>query len=324
MSDRTTDAASRTGTGTAPHAPTPRVPAWRRRLYRVPLLGAIVYLIWPIRTKRPSLPRRILSWVAVVVVVLGLGMVGYPTFGEDYPAFYRTSVERLIEWSNFVSDMQTNQIQTRLEEEFRTMEDPSQAGDGDPLTRLEIPKLGVDTIVVAGTSQEALRAGAGHYPQTPLPGQVGNVTIAGHRTTYGRPFSRVDELAPGDEIVLSSPAGTFTYRVAKDPWVTGPHDWSVADPSSEALLTLTTCHPRGSDRQRLIVRAELAEGGAAGQTAASPQGRRPLEAGAVPAGTAGGLGDVGGLQAMAAGAAVLAIVAIGLAPPGRRSGSRTR
>ena len=233
------------------------IPAWRRRLYRVPVLGAVVYLLWPPRTKRPTTIRRVVSWTTAIVAVLGIGMVGYPWAGDKYPFFYRVPVEKLIEWSNVLSDLQTNRIQDRLEDEFLAMTDPSAARDGEPLTRIEIPKIGVDSIVVEGTSPSALKAGAGHYPQTPLPGEAGNVAIAGHRTTYGRPFNRIDGLRPGDPIILTTPVGRYTYEVVRDPWITDPYDWSVIEQAPEPLLTLTTCHPKGGARERLVVRAKL-------------------------------------------------------------------
>ncbi|MDQ3991730.1 MAG: class E sortase, partial [Actinomycetota bacterium] len=128
---------------------------------------------------------------------------------------------------------------------------------GEALTRIVIPKLGVDTVVVEGTSQSALRAGAGHYRQTSLPCERGNAAIAGHRTTYGKPFANVHLLAPGDRVVLITPVGRCTYRVAGTPWITHPRDFPVLDRLKGSFLTLTTCHPPGSDEQRLIVRAEL-------------------------------------------------------------------
>ncbi len=127
--------------------------------------------------------------------------------------------------------------------------------------------------MVEGTSAEALRAGAGHYPNTPLPGQVGNVAIAGHRTTYGKPFNRIDELATGQAVWLSTPIGDFEYVIVDPPTdgdcrraaedraacITHPRDWSIIDPTPEAALTLTSCHPKGSAAERIIVRAELVE-----------------------------------------------------------------
>jgi LPXTG-site transpeptidase (sortase) family protein len=233
----------------------PALPAWRRRIYRMPVLGTIAYVIWPPRTSN-SLWRRSMSSALAVVAILGLGMAAYPWVGTSYPFFYRVPVERLIEWSNVLSDLQTNRIQGELEQEFAAMTTLG-LGDGDPLTRIEIPSIGVNTIVVSGTSPSALRAGAGHYPSTALPGERGNVGIAGHRTTYGRPFNEVDALGRGDLIVLTTPIGKYTYSVTRDPWITTPFDWAVVDHSDESLLTLTTCHPKGSARERLIVRAKL-------------------------------------------------------------------
>jgi LPXTG-site transpeptidase (sortase) family protein len=231
------------------------IPAWRRRLYRVPILGAIFYVIWPPRTSH-SVARRIISASLAIVAILGIGMAAYPWAGEKYPFFYKIPVEKLIEWSNFLSDMQTNRLQDELADEF---DDLKVLGtkEGDPLTRFQVPKLGVDTIVVQGTSPSALRAGAGHYPKTPLPGQKGNVGIAGHRTTYGRPFNRIDQLVVGDKIILTTPIARYTYEVSKPPWTTHPFDWTIVGKSKDPLLTLTTCHPKGSANERLVVRAKL-------------------------------------------------------------------
>ena len=85
--------------------------------------------------------------------------------------------------------------------------------EGDPVARLEIPEIGLDVVVVAGVSVDDLRRGPGHYPDTPLPGQYGNAAIAGHRTTYDGPFQHIDDLDPGDEIVVTTLAGRFVYEV---------------------------------------------------------------------------------------------------------------
>jgi LPXTG-site transpeptidase (sortase) family protein len=232
------------------------VAPWRRRMYRIPVLGTIAYVVWPPRTGKPSGLRRGISSVLAVIALLGVGMAAYPWAGEKYPFFYKIPVEKLIEWSNFLSDLQTNRLQDQLEKQFAACK-PLCTKEGQPLTRFEIPTLGVDTIVVQGTSPSALRAGAGHYPSTPLPGQHGNVGIAGHRTTYGRPFNRVDALKVGDRIILTTPIGRYTYRVSRPPFITNPFDWSILAKSKDPLLTLTTCHPKGSARERLVVRAKL-------------------------------------------------------------------
>ena len=80
---------------------------------------------------------------------------------------------------------------------------------------LRIAKIGLNKVIVQGTSTADLRQGPGHYPGTPLPGEQGNAAIAGHRTTYGAPFYNLDELAPGDLIEITTVQGTFTYRVTQ-------------------------------------------------------------------------------------------------------------
>lgn len=136
---------------------------------------------------------------------------------------------------------------------------PVVVDEGDPVAIIDIPDIGVTKYVVAGVAASDLKKGPGHYPMTPQPGHLGNVAIAGHRTTYGEPFRQLDELQNGDDIVVTDVAGRkFFYRVT-DSFVVEPTDsWVVAttDPS-RALLTLTTCHPEFSARQRLIVTAEL-------------------------------------------------------------------
>ncbi|HEX8001114.1 MAG TPA: sortase [Mycobacteriales bacterium] len=134
-------------------------------------------------------------------------------------------------------------------------------GTSSPLTRMRIPRLGLDVVVVQGVTKDALRAGAGHYPNTPLPGERGNVAIAGHRVTWGKPFRHIDRLRRGDRIELATPVGTFVYEVSVEPFVVAPGDLSVIRQSDRPLLTLTTCNPVHSDRERLVVQAALVSGG---------------------------------------------------------------
>ena len=128
--------------------------------------------------------------------------------------------------------------------------------DGDPVARLQIPAIGVDQVVVSGVFSDDLSHGPGHYPATPLPGEVGNAGIAGHRTTYGSPFGDLDKLHPGDEIIVTTTAGRFRYVVAGSK-IVEPSDASVLAPTNDVRLTLTTCHPRYSTARRLIVTAVL-------------------------------------------------------------------
>jgi sortase A len=128
---------------------------------------------------------------------------------------------------------------------------------GTAIGHLVIPKIGVDDYVVEGTGSAQLAEGPGHYSGTAPIGGNGNVGIAGHRTTHGAPFYNLNELQPGALIYLTNKADhTFTYRVTSQ-FVVSPSDSAVLDPTPVASLTLTTCNPRYSASQRLIVRATL-------------------------------------------------------------------
>lgn len=131
--------------------------------------------------------------------------------------------------------------------------------EGEPTARLQIPKIGVDKIVVEGVGLPDLKKGPGHYPGTPLPGQAGNAAIAGHRTTYGAPFNRIDELKPGDEILVDTVQGSFRYIVAEQ-LIVSPKQVDVLDNKGDNRLTLTACHPKYSARQRIVVVGLLAPG----------------------------------------------------------------
>jgi sortase A len=121
---------------------------------------------------------------------------------------------------------------------------------------LEAPSISLRAAVVEGVGVRELRKGPGHLPQSALPGQQGNVVISGHRTTYGAPFNRLDELADGDVLRMVVPGGTFEYRVTSKR-IVAPTEVSVIAPTQDSRLTLTTCHPKFSAKQRLIVVASL-------------------------------------------------------------------
>lgn len=189
---------------------------------------------------------RIALWFLVIALALGgIGLLSYP----------------------LVTDVWAHRIQGRLDKEFASTQERQlflHPVEGSPLTRLVIPKLHVDIIVVEGISGNALRAGAGHYPGTALPGaSSGNIAIAGHRTGFGEPFRHLEKLTQGDQVSLQTPFGTYLYQVVgpfdahKNPWITVPDDWSVIGPTPTASLTLTTCDPPHTSLNRLIVRLVL-------------------------------------------------------------------
>jgi sortase A len=185
-----------------------------------------------------------LSALSGILLATAVGVLGYPVY------------------TNVVHDRQ----QSRLDREIASPEikqayQARKLQDGDALTRIKIPKIGVDTVVVEGTSASALQAGAGHYPATPLPCEVGNVGIAGHRTTYGKPFNNLDRLEVGDVVILETPIGSCTYEVIALPRIVSPKDTSVvANDPTKSMLTLTTCHPKGSAAHRLVVQAVMTKG----------------------------------------------------------------
>ena len=188
--------------------------------------------------------RRGLSVLSVALLAGAVGLLGYPL----YTNFYQGRVQ-----DRLTDELASPELQAKYR--ARKIE------VGDSLTRIQIPKLNVDTIVVEGTTASALRAGAGHYPSTPLPCENGNVAIAGHRTTYGKPFANVDQLKEGDAIILTTPIGSCTYEVSKQPFIIAPTNLDViADTPTTRELTLTTCHPKHSAKQRLIVKATYVSG----------------------------------------------------------------
>ena len=133
---------------------------------------------------------------------------------------------------------------------------PIRLTEGDAAGFIVIPKIGLDEGIVEGVGVEELKRGVGHYPDTRMPGQKGNAALAGHRTTYGAPFNRLDDLVVGDPITITTLAGTFRYEVMEKKVVT-PETVEVLDDTTDNRLTLTTCHPKYSAEQRLIVVGRL-------------------------------------------------------------------
>ena len=124
---------------------------------------------------------------------------------------------------------------------------------------LEIPALDLQVNIVYGVELDLLRKAPGFYPQSEYPGQ-GNVSIAGHRTTYGAWFRHLDKLEKGDELILHYDGQVFRFRLA-EVFPTHNRDWSVIEPTARPALTLTTCHPPGWATQRLVARAYLVKEG---------------------------------------------------------------
>ncbi|SDY23782.1 sortase A [Modestobacter sp. DSM 44400] len=195
----------------------------------------------------------------------------------------------------WVTDLLTAQRQGELSDELQegwdapTVTDPGgtpapiDVALGQPFAVLHIPRLGADwsRVVVEGTGGEQLAQGPGHYAGTAMPGEQGNVALAGHRVGRGSPFLDLDRMRPGDPIVVETADFWFVYRVLGDAatgdlgadpsgipgmQIVRPSQVDVIAPTPDgatdgaatgAYLTVTTCHPKYSARQRLIVHAVL-------------------------------------------------------------------
>jgi LPXTG-site transpeptidase (sortase) family protein len=148
--------------------------------------------------------------------------------------------------------------------EFPYPATPDKARAGNPIGRITIPKIGVDKVLVQGAGEgddSYLKEGPGHWPETAWPGQGGNFVISGHRTTYGAPFKRINELRPGDEITIEMPYAVVRYVVTGTVIIRPIRaDLDVvAVNHGKEELTLMACHPRGSARQRIVVQADMVD-----------------------------------------------------------------
>ncbi len=121
---------------------------------------------------------------------------------------------------------------------------------------IEIEKLGVQERLMHGVTLRNIDLAPSHWPGSALPGEAGNMVVAGHRVTHGRPFRNLDRLVPGDQIVVTAKGVRAAYRVAST-FIVTPDRTDIANPTPTPTLTLFACHPPGSARQRIVVRADL-------------------------------------------------------------------
>lgn len=129
------------------------------------------------------------------------------------------------------------------------------SGENNTVAELEIPKIGLNSIIVEGIEESSLKKGPGHVPESPLPGMQGNFIVAGDRVLYGGLFLNLDELAPGDEIDVKTSYGRFTYKVVAK-FITDADDTSILSGTSTETITLITCDPPWDISHRLVIRGE--------------------------------------------------------------------
>lgn len=209
----------------------------------------------------PPLPLRALGWV---LLAAGACLVAW--------------VVLVWRWQDPFSAVYTRFEQRRLSASYASLAShyrpPSAALDvdaaqfrrslriGAPVGRLHIPRIGLDMVVVQGTDESTLRKGPGHYVASALPGEGGLIYVAGHRTTYLAPFSRIDRIRVGDTITFELPYGTYRYRVDRH-YVVAAGDVAVLRATGREILRLQACHPRFFATERYIVDARLVAAGLA-------------------------------------------------------------
>ena len=130
--------------------------------------------------------------------------------------------------------------------------DPNAAVPDVAIGTIEIPRIGVTKTMYEGITLTTLNHGPGHWPGTAMPGHQGNVVIAGHRVSHDKPFRNIDQLVPGDQVILTTDEGRFVYQVTGTDIVYPDALW-IIDQTTDYTATLFACHPAGSTRQRIVV-----------------------------------------------------------------------
>ncbi len=182
--------------------------------------------------------------------------VGMP---DDVPLPSPAAIQSALASSEGLAEAQEAAAREPVEAPAGSFVSEPPTESGDALGRIEITSIDLDWTVVEGVGRSDLRRGAGHMPDTAMPGQPGNAVISGHRTTYGAPFHNLGDTESGDLITVTTATGSHVYQIIEkrvvlptETWVTGQWEGS--------WLTLTTCHPKFSSRERLIVFARLVGG----------------------------------------------------------------
>lgn len=222
---------------------------------------------------------QVLGWTLIWGGIFVFGYLGWQLFGTDLvnAGVQEQAQEDLRRSFEVVSQTprETEQIDPGefMEESPDTSETevpfeppepipfhPEEApGRGEELAFLRIPKIGLDEVVFEGVDPGTLKNGPGHMEGTPIPGQPGNAVVSGHRTTYGAPFFDFDLLEEGDRIEVETAIGEHVYEV-REIIIVEPTDVWVTDDRPGGWLTFTTCNPKFSARERLIVFAEMVSG----------------------------------------------------------------
>jgi sortase A len=201
------------------------------------------------RPPHPAAPPRGrgLRWLERLLLVVGILLIGYYGYVSAesylYQAYENRELDAILA-SAPARPASAAPLRRRM------------PATGETLGRIEIPRLSVSAVVRAGSDARTLQLAVGHIPGTALPGDRGNMGLAGHRDTF---FRRLKDIRSDDVIRIVTPEGTFAYRVERTV-IVDPKDVWVLDPTDESTLTLVTCYPFtyiGAAPQRFIVRATL-------------------------------------------------------------------
>lgn len=210
------------------------------------------------RERKTGQNKHLLAWVSKVLIVSGF-IALLISAGINGCSYYTQWRLRKV-WERKVEELnRKNRLSPDTKALLRSPSSPKkELVKQKGLAYLVIPCIDLRAVVFEGTDFSDLIKGPGHLKETSLPGQEGNCVIAGHRTLCGAPFGNLDVLTPGADILVYTDNHVYHYVVAKKKTVS-PSDLSVIDQTRDSRLTLITCHPRSSDRKRLVVIARLEE-----------------------------------------------------------------
>jgi sortase A len=186
--------------------------------------------------------RIFLRWMQRFFLVTGMLAVSYVALTLLRAKLYQENAGNALN------------MQIDAQEQHRAIPPLAAAKEGDVLGRIEIPRLGMTVAILEGTTSQTLRLGVGHIEGTALPGEPGNIGIAGHRDTY---FRALKDIRAKDEIQIETATGLSRYEV-ESVQIVAPNDTGVLAPSAESTITLVTCYPFhfiGAAPERYIVRA---------------------------------------------------------------------
>jgi sortase A len=185
---------------------------------------------------------RFLRWTQRLLLIAGILALSYVALILLNARLYQNAASHTLEQ------------QIHAEEQHTASPSRPAVKEGDVLGKMEIPRLGLSVAVLQGTKSKTLMHGVGHIEGTALPGEMGNIGIAGHRDTY---FRVLKDIRKDDEIQLQTASGIARYEVD---WIqiTAPRDGTIVSPTSESALTLVTCYPFyyvGASPERYVVHA---------------------------------------------------------------------